>query len=93
MATDTQTPQDQTAAPSYEELVKMYNELVQNKSYEEAKTRLAFCIEVVKLKKEFPAEYVKAVTKEIMTILPMAGVDPDKALAKKTKKSTVAEEE
>ena len=85
----------QSQQPSYEELARMYNDLLQGKAFEEAKTRLAFCLEIIKLKKEFPAKYTEAVTKEIMTILPMDGIDPNKVMekAKKSTKKAVSEEE
>ena len=92
MAENQEQQQQTQQGPSYEELVKMYNDLAQNRAYEEARTRLAFCLEVMKLKDEFPKEYIKAVAKEIMTILPMAGVDPEKT-KKTTKKAKVTEEE
>lgn len=92
MANENVAPQ-QSQQPSYEELARMYNELLQGKAFEEAKTRLAFCLEVMKLKKEFPAKYVEAVTKEIMTILPMDGVDPIKVITKKTTKKAAATED
>ena len=57
--------------PSYEELVNLYNELVQTRAFEETKTRLAFCFEVLKNKEMFPAQYVLDVIDEIMTLLPM----------------------
>lgn len=57
--------------PSYDELVNLYNELVQTRAFEETKTRLAFCFEVLKNKEFFPKDYIEAVIKEIMTTLPM----------------------
>lgn len=92
MANENAAPQ-QSQQPSYEDLARMYNELLQGKAFEEAKTRLAFCLEVIKLKKDFPAKYVDAVIKEIMTILPMDGIDPTKIMTKKTTKKAAAEEE
>lgn len=92
MANENAAPQ-QSQQPSYEELARMYNELLQGKAFEEAKTRLAFCIEVVKLKKDFPAKYIDAVVKEIMTILPMDGIDPNKLMIKKSTKKAKEDEE
>lgn len=83
----------QPQQPSYEDLARMYNELLQQRAFEEAKTRLAFCIEVVKLKKDFPAKYIDAVVKEIMTILPMDGLDPNKLMIKKSTKKAKEDEE
>lgn len=92
MANENAAPQ-QPVQPSYEDLARMYNELLQQRAFEEAKTRLAFCIEVVKLKKDFPAKYIDAVVKEIMTILPMDGLDPNKLMTKKTTKKAKEDEE
>lgn len=88
MANEVQEPQmqPQPVQPSYEELARMYNEMQQNKAFEEARTRLAFCIEIMKLKKEFPAKYMEGIMKEIMTILPVDGVDPEKVMARRSKK-------
>lgn len=80
--------QPQPVQPSYEELARMYNELNQNRAYEEARTRLAFCIEIMKLRKEFPEPYIEGIAKEIMTILPIDGLNPEKLMEKKTTKTT-----
>lgn len=82
----------QPIQPSYEELARMYNELQSNRAFEEAKTRLAFCLEIMKLKKDFPTKYIEGITKEVMTILPIDGLDAEKLMAKKKKAKEEDEE-
>ena len=71
----TEEPNKENFKPSYDELVNLYNELVQTRAFEETKTRLAFCFEVLKNKEMFPISYVNLVVKEIMATLPMADND------------------
>jgi hypothetical protein len=82
-------PQEKQQMPSYDELMAAYNDLRMRSDRNDVITRLQFDFLALEHTKELPKNYVNAVIRDVMTLLPMQDVDVDaeiKALGKKASK-------
>jgi hypothetical protein len=82
-------PQEKQQMPSYDELMAAYNDLRMRSDRNDVITRLQFDFLALEHTKELPKNYVNAVIRDVMTLLPMQDVDIDaeiKALGKKASK-------
>ncbi len=82
-------PQEKQQMPSYDELMAAYNDLRMRSDRNDVITRLQFDFLALEHTKELPKNYVNAVIRDVMTLLPMNDIDIDaeiKALGKKASK-------
>ena len=84
-----ETPQNDAQAPmpSYDELMAAYNDLRMRSDKNDVITRLQFDFLALEHTKELPKNYVNAVIRDVMTLLPMNGIDIEAEVAALGKKA------
>lgn len=80
--------QAQAQMPSYDELMSAYNDLRMRSDKSDVITRLQFDFLALEHTKELPKNYVNAVIRDVMTLLPMPDVDIDAEVAALGKKAS-----
>ena len=83
-----ETPQNEVQMPSYDELMAAYNDLRMRSDKNDVITRLQFDFLALEHTKELPKNYVNAVVRDVMTLLPMPDVDIDAEVAAFRKKAS-----
>lgn len=83
-----ETPQNEVQMPSYDELMAAYNDLRMRSDKNDVITRLQFDFLALEHTKELPKNYVNAVVRDVMTLLPMPDVDIDAEVAALGKKAS-----
>lgn len=83
-----ETPQNEVQMPSYDELMAAYNDLRMRSDKNDVITRLQFDFLALEHTKELPKNYVNAVIRDVMTLLPMPDVDIDAEVAALGKKAS-----
>lgn len=88
MAKANEAPVENTGKPTYEELEAAFNELAARSNKNDVITRLQFDFIALEHTKELPKNYVNAVIRDVMTLLPMDGVDIEEEVKKLNKKAS-----
>lgn len=81
-------PKEKQQMPSYDELMAAYNDLRMRSDKNDVITRLQFDFLALEHTKELPKNYVNAVIRDVMTLLPMPDVDIDAEVAALGKKAS-----
>lgn len=81
-------PQEKQQMPSYDELMAAYNDLRMRSDRNDVITRLQFDFLALEHTKELPKNYVNAVIRDVMTLLPMQDIDIDAEIAALGKKAS-----
>lgn len=74
--------------PSYDELMAAYNDLRMRSDKNDVITRLQFDFLALEHTKELPKNYVNAVIRDVMTLLPMNDIDIEAEIASLGKKAS-----
>ena len=83
-----EVPAQGQAMPTYDELLAAYNDLRMRSDKNDVITRLQFDFLALEHTKELPKNYVNAVIRDVMTLLPMPDVDIDAEVAALGKKAS-----
>ena len=83
-----ETPKNEAQMPSYDELMAAYNDLRMRSDKNDVITRLQFDFLALEHTKELPKNYVNAVIRDVMTLLPMDGIDIEAEIASLGKKAS-----
>ena len=76
-----QAPQTEQVMPTYDELMAAYNDLRMRSDKNDVITRLQFDFLALEHTDVLPKNYVKAVLRDVMTLLPMQGIDIEAEIA------------
>ena len=88
MAKTNEAPAANAGKPTYEELEAAYTDLLARTNKNDVITRLQFDFIALEHTKELPKNYVNAVVRDVMTLLPMEGVDIEAEVKKLNKKAS-----
>lgn len=82
-----EAPVTEQMKPTYEELEAAYMDLRARSDKSDVITRLQFDFLALEHSKELPKNYVNAVIRDVMTLLPMNDIDIDAEIATLSKKA------